>query len=149
MVDTIRQQIIDAVDTQLRTIQVTNGYRTDVGTNVQEWDLTQLDPENETDGRLEYRDEEQARVDLTVGEQTMGLVLVIRILTPGSTSAADIREMIGDVAKAMYEDPTFGSLADDTNQDGAALLDKEEAADQASGAEMRFLIEYNVARGES
>jgi len=148
MADTIRQQIIDAVDTQLQTISVANGYRTELGATVQEWDVTPLDPDSETE-RLEYRDEEEGRADLTVGEHTMGLVLVVRVLTAGSTSAADIREMIADVAKAMYEDPTFGGLASDTNQESPAVLDKDEAADTASGAEIRFLIEYTVTRGDS
>ena len=148
MADTIRQQIITAIDTQLKTISVANGYRTELGATVQEWDVTPLDPDSET-YRLEYRDEEEARADLTVGEHTMGLVMVIRVLTSGSTSAADIREMISDVAKAMYEDPTFGGLAYDTNQAAPAILDKDEAADTASGAEIRFLIEYTVARGQS
>jgi hypothetical protein len=148
MADTIRQQIIDAIDTQLKTILVSNGYYTDLGLTVQEWDLTPLDPDNETE-RLEYRDEEESRLDLTVGEQTMGLPLAIRVLTAGDTSVRDIREMLADVAKAMYEDPTWGALASDTNQEGLATLDKAEAADQASGVEVRFLIEYTVARGES
>ena len=149
MADTIRQQIITAVDTQLKTISVANGYRTALGATVQEWDLTPLSAANETTGRLEYRDGGEDRLDLTVGEQTMGLPLVIRVLTPGSTSMADIRKMLADVAKAMYEDPTFGGLADDTNQEGPATLDKGEEADEAAGVEILYRIEYTVARGDS
>lgn len=145
MPDTIRQQIISAVDAKFKTILTTNGYFTNLGQNVTEWDRRPLAAEETF--RLTYRDEEEGRVQATVGEQDIGLMLTIWVLAKSGTSAADIRKMIADVAKAMYADPSWSNLASDTLQDGAVKLDKDEAADVASGAEIKFRVEYSVDRG--
>jgi len=149
MLDTIHQQLITAIDTKLKTILVANGYRSNLGLNVEEWDLTPLDIAGGETFRLTYRDDEEGRADVTVGAQDIALALTIAILTSGSTSLADIREMLADLATAMYADPAWGGLAGDTNQDGAAKLAKGEVADTASAVEVKFKIEYTVARGTS
>ena len=148
MPDTIRQQIISAIDTQLKTILVAGGYRTNLGQNVVEWDLTPMDPSQDV-FRLTYRDEEETRADLSVGEQDMALPLTILALASGNTSLAEMRKMVADVVSAMYADPTWGGIASDTVQDGVTKLDKAQAADQASGAELKFRVEYAVERGTS
>ena len=148
MPDTIRQQLITAIDVKLKTILVAGGYRTNLGQNVIEWDLTPLDPSQDV-FRLTYRDEEETRADLSVGEQDMALPLTILVLAVGGTSLSEMRKMIADVVSAMYADPTWGGLASDTVQDGTTKLDKGQAADQASGAELKFRIEYAVERGAS
>jgi hypothetical protein len=147
MPDTLRQQIITAVDAKLKTILVTGGYYTNLGQNVKEWDETPLAVSEAF--RVEYRDEEELRQDLVVGEQDIMLPLTIRVLAAGSTSPATLRKMLADVAKAMHADPTWGGLASDTVQDGAAVVEKAEAADIAAGTQVKYRVEYSLDRGAS
>lgn len=144
----IRQQLVTAVAARLATILIANGYRTDIGAHVEEWDTVPMDRNVET-LLLEYRDAEEDRVDETVGGQDMRLPVTIRIRTAGSASLAEMRKMVADVVKAIYVDVTWGGLANDTNQDGPATMVKGQAADTAASAEARFVIEYSVSRGEA
>ena len=147
--DPKRQQVLDAVKARLQTVLIANGYRTDIGDHVTEWDTVPMDQNVET-MLLEYRDEEEDRIDVTVGQQDMVLPVRIRNRTAGSTALAAMRNILADVALAMISvDPTWGGLANDTNQDGPATLDKGQAADTAAAAEIVFKIEYSVDRGTS
>jgi len=149
MPDTIRQQLIGAIDTKLKTILTANGYYSNLGQNVDEWNLSPLDTAGGETFRLTYRDEDEGRADVTVGNQDMTLSITVLILASGSTSLADVREMLADVVAAMHADPTWSGLANDTNMDGTAKLVKAEAADTAGGVELKFGIEYSVTRGAS
>ena len=147
--DPKRQQILDAVKARLQTVLIANGYKTDIGAHVTEWDTVPMDQNVET-MLLEYRDEEEDRIDVTVGQQDMVLPVRIRNRTAGSTALAAMRNILADVALAMISvDPTWGGLANDTNQDGPATLDKGQAADTVAAAEIVFKIEYSVDRGTS
>lgn len=147
--NTKRKDILTAVAARLATVLIANGYRTDIGAHVTEWDTVPMDQAVET-LLLEYRDEEEDRIDVTVGQQDMILPFMIRIRTAGSTALATMRDILADVALCMIAvDPTWGALANDTNQDGPATLVKGQAADTAAAAEVRFKIEYSVDRGES
>ena len=146
-----RKDILAAVAARLATILTANGYRTGIGAHVTEWDTVPMDQTVET-LLLEYRDEEEDRIDVTVGQQDMVLPVSIRVRTAGATALATMRDIIADMVKCMIDpdlDPTWGGLANDTNQDGPATLVKGQAADTAASAEIKFRIEYSVDRGES
>jgi hypothetical protein len=143
----IRQEIIDALDARLKTILVANGYLTNLGQNVAEWDTTPHDPAGAT--LLEYRDEEAGREDVAVGVQDMILLVTLRVRTAGAAALTDMRNMLADVCTAMHADPTWGGLAGDTVQAGAAMADKAQDKDVAAGFEVKFRIDYTVYRGGS
>ena len=150
--DTIRQQIIAAVAARLATIQTVNGYRTDIGLYIAEWDTVPMDQAVNT-MLLEYRDETEDRIDVTVGQQDMILPVTLRVRVADNTDGAalsTLRDILADAALCMLGvDVTWGGLANDTNQDGPATTDKAQAADTAASAVIKFRIEYSVDRGES
>lgn len=145
---TVRQQILNALAIRLGTILTANGYRTNLGSNVVEWDETPLDPDLET-LRIEYRDEAGTTGYAAVGEHLHTLPVTLRILSQNNSGLAlsNLRKACADVYQAIYADVTFGGLAQDANQDGDIREDYDEKADRAAGAEIRYVIEYTTAPG--
>lgn len=146
--DPVRVQIMAAVAARIATILTANGYRTNLGADVHEWEEKPLDP-NESTLQIQYRDETEDRVQDTVGEEEMTLDLVLRIRTSQALPTSVMRSCVADVVAALYVDRTFGGLADDIQPDGAVKMDKGEKADTVVGAEMKFKIPYCVNVGES
>jgi hypothetical protein len=131
----------------LQGILYTNGYNSNLGQNVVEWTD---DPLGQGElFRLEYRSEEENRLDLVVGEQDMALALMLRVLVTGGTSIFELQGMLSDVSRVMYADPSWGGLASDTVQDGVAQKARGQAADIAGGVQVKYRIEYSVDRGMS
>ena len=62
-----RQQILDKLRDRLELILAENSYSSNLGQNVQEWDVTPLDPALEA-ARIEYRDTDETFAFETVGE---------------------------------------------------------------------------------
>ncbi len=141
--DSIRQQIITALDSRLRTILVLNGYKSNIGYQVVPWDTTPMDA-NVAAYRLEYRDPEDTQEYISVGQHYHQLKVEIRILFRDETPLENIREMIADVTQCIGLDVTWGSLAQDTNQDGNWVMDKNQASDTAAGASVKYVIEYTT-----
>lgn len=146
--DTIRKQILNALAARLATITTASGYRTNLGQNVQEWDVTPLDPDLET-LRIEYRDEAGTTGYEAVGEHLHTLPVTLRIVCKANdgTALATVRNACADVYQAIYADVTFGGLAQDTNQEGSIREDYGEKADRSAGAEVVYRIEYTTAPG--
>ena len=138
---TRRQQILTAMALQLQTILVSNGYTTDLGAHVYEWDTTPVDPGTEL-LRLEYRDAEESAGYIAVGEHYHKMPVEIRIICVQPTPLAVIRQMIADVTVAIGLDFTFGGLAIDTNLDDVWTTDKGQAADVATGASGKMVVEF-------
>lgn len=110
---TKRQQVVEALDTLLKTILTTNGYETDLGNNVFEWRATPL-AEDETPGII-WRDTADT-IDLTIGENQHNLNFEILLFAQGTTAPSTIRKMIADVVKAIGSDLTLGGLVEDIKQ---------------------------------
>ena len=109
MSDTIRQQIVDAVDTQLKTIAVASGYQTNVGSNVHEWRIIAFDPS--TLPAIIWRDlDEPNDRDTRYSERNKrSLHMQVEIL---ATAPRDYRKIIADVERAV-------KLAQATDDEGA------------------------------
>lgn len=127
MADTIRQRIITAIDTRLKAILVTGGYKTNLGNHIFEW---KTDPfqASDVDG-LTYRDPTEQR-ELGCGVYDLTLPLEIEI---ASTTPAQIRKCLADLEKAVYVDETWGGLVFDTDIDTSELkVEKKEHLYSAS-----------------
>ena len=105
MADSIRQRLISAIDTRLKTILIASGYKTNMGQNIFEW---KTDPfqASQIDG-LTYRDPKEQR-ELGCGIYDLTLPLEIEI---ASTTPAQVRKCLADLEKAVHVDPTWGGLA--------------------------------------
>lgn len=143
--DTVRQKIIDAIDTRLQTILISNGYKTDAGLKVFAWkDGVALD---DTDlPALVYKDvfDEPDQVTITNVDNTL-TVEVTALVAKGSTSDERIREMIADVIKCVGVDETWGDLAEFTRLPSGSM-EVEQLEKKIFGAQIDLRIEYQTAR---
>lgn len=106
----IRQQIITALDTRLRTITTANGYLTNVGQRVFDW-LDRDLADTELDA-IVYRDPANEISQETFSQVDNRVRVEIEVKTKSaSTTAAQVRKLIEDVYKAIGIDETFGGLA--------------------------------------
>lgn len=110
MADSTRQDIVDAIDTRLKTIKTTAGYKTNAGNNVFDW-LDRDLADSELDAII-YRDKSSV-MDMSDFDSKMSSVIVeIEVKTKSTTTtAAQVRKMIEDVYKAIGTDETWGGLA--------------------------------------
>lgn len=109
MADSIRQQIISALDARLKAILITGGYETDIGENVFDWRAESLEEDDLP--ALIYRD-----VSVESGVDTMAsffhrMVVNILVAVQSSTPMTEIRKIIADIDKAIGVDHTYGNLA--------------------------------------
>lgn len=113
MTDSIRQQIIEKIDTRFKAILKTGGYKSDLGVHVYDWLKCDLDT-TELPGLI-YRDVENEIEPYTAGLYNNKIILEIEIKAEtGSTTAESLREMVEDVYKAIGSDDLWGGLAIDT-----------------------------------
>lgn len=113
MADSTRQDIIDAIDTLMKTIKTTAGYKTNGGNNVFDW-LDRDLADSELDAII-YRDRNNQIAQETFDKVTNNLDLEIEVKTKNTTDTAKrVRELIEDVYKAIGTDETFGGLALET-----------------------------------
>lgn len=114
MSDSIRQQIMSALDTRLKLIKTTGGYKTNAGNNVFDWLDRDLD-DSELDA-IVYRDPANEIIEETFSQVSNKLRVEIDAKTKStSTTAAQIRKIIEDIYKALGTDETFGGLAYQTS----------------------------------
>jgi hypothetical protein len=138
--DTKRQRIVDKVVERMREIRVANGYQTDVGERVEDWQ-TQWN-EDELDA-LSVCDlpEESTKGNKDAKRTTHRLPVHVRIFISKHTRPAELRKMIGDVVQAVKKDLRWDGLALDTEpkQDGFVIPDD---AFVVAGGAVEFVIEY-------
>ncbi len=142
--DTVRQKIMDAIDTRLQTILIANGYKTDAGLKVFAWKDFGMDDADLP--ALVYKDIIDDPDQVTIGnvDNTL-LVEVTALAAKGSTSDEQIREMIADVIKAVGVDETWGDLAEFTLLPSASM-EVEQLEKKIFGAQVDLRIEYQTAR---
>lgn len=147
--DPKRQQILDAIAARLATILIVNGYKTDIGAHVEEWDIQPLDPNLETI-QIEYRDEAGTTGYEAVGQHLHTLPVTFRARVQNNTAGAaleTVRKACADLYQAISLDVTFGGLAQDTNQQGDIAEEFDAAADSAAAAVVKYQIEYTTLPG--
>lgn len=145
MPTSLRQQIIENVKTQLKTILVGNGFNSNLGQNVFDW-KTSAWGQNEMPG-LSVEDGSHNTQSWTLGkpgtgkvQQTINLEIFIKVES-GTTPAETLRGMIADVIQAIGNNFTFGLTNVWTEQDqDAALLVQEKNV--ISGARLGFKVHY-------
>lgn len=150
MADSIRQRILTALDTRLKTIRTSAGYETELGLNVYEWRVIDLQ-EMELPGLIwkDYAVGAAEPVTMIMGdesltEQIMDIDITIKV-QDGQDTASTIRKAIADVQKAIGTDETWGGLALMTSDNGNETERDQE--DRITGnVTMRIGITYHTTR---
>ncbi len=111
MADSVRQQVIDAIITRIKTITTANGYETDVGNSVFEWHTTDF---AEADlPVIDVRDTSES-VEVIGGHHANTLNVEVEVKTLGIAGDTEIRDIIADISKAIGTDTSLGSLVQNT-----------------------------------
>src|SRR5688500_19999684 len=109
-----RQALIDAVKTRAATITIANGYQTNIGSKVKEWQTTAL--ESADLPGLVIQDPLESTIVGEDGENS-GLyrreleIIFDAVLQESAQNAVEARKAIADVIKMIGVDPTWGGLA--------------------------------------
>ncbi|MCK9570060.1 hypothetical protein M0R72_14045 [Candidatus Pacearchaeota archaeon] len=141
----IRQQIITAIDTRLRTITVANSYTTNAGAHVYDW-LDRDLADTELDAII-YRDRSDVIEHNLTDAFTHRLRVEIDARSKNAAStAAQIRKIIDDIYKAIGVDDTWGGLAQDTSMPTNVEMAIEQADKIMGGASFTIEIEYDAAK---
>lgn len=131
----IRQQIMDKIESRLGTILVSNGYQTDIGNNVFPWLLT-------TPAILPavvFRDPTR-NVSAHMEAHLSTVSVDVEVFGAAGFTDDDIRAMIQDVIKAVGTDTTWDGLALDTE-----LVSDSVVIDTQANAVKNGLITFKVA----
>lgn len=137
-----RQSIINAIKARAATILIVNGYQTNIGGNVKEWHLTQLEPADLPAILISDPNEEADIQDVNSGHYTRKLHISLDVvLVEADRTAAKARQAIEDVIAMIGKDPKWSGLARRSvpiTED--VTVDKE--GQQYGGAHMEFYVEY-------
>jgi hypothetical protein len=142
MPKSIRQQIVEAIDTRFKTILTTGGYETNIGQNVH-WFRGRLDPAGLP--AIVCRDH-QTQEWATAGAWTRTLTIEMELyLAPTATPDTIMRSALADIEVAVGSDDTWGGLAETTHlfEGERPQIDDYETIIVASG--IFLAIEYTTA----
>ncbi len=142
----LQQQIIDALITALGEISTANGYETEIGSNVSEWDIAR-DTVDELPA-VDVRDHDTIDVSSDGGFFNYEMPVDIIVTTSGSTSKSEARKMIYDVYAAVGSDPSFGNLADNSFPQSHEI-GAEHEANLISRVVIKVLIKFSTANWSS
>lgn len=142
--DTVRQQIMDAIDTRLQTILIANGYKTNAGQKVFPWKEYGLGSTKLP--ALTFRDVDDDPDQETIGNVDNILTVEVQALTTQSATSDEVaREMLADVIVAVGADETWGDLAEFTLLPSSPMA-VEQLEKKIFGAQIILVIEYRTAR---
>lgn len=140
-----RQEIVEAIKARLQTIQVVNGYDTDLGLNVFEWKVTAF-ADTELPG-VAFRDTEQTVAELTGGFRNISMTVEFILgVAAGASTPRIVRQGIGDVVRCIDSDSTWGGLAWDTAiQSDEMFMDHD--GKLTGMAKVTAVVKYQIQRG--
>jgi hypothetical protein len=139
--DPIRQRIMDAVKARFALILISNGYNTDVGSNVFEQKAEPFQ-ESEIPG-MNIRESETPKMD-TVGAEVHPMVFEVFAIDNGDASPAALRNIWADIIIAIGLDRTWGGLAQDTSLPEVGTADTVIAEKTVAGARISFTVTYST-----
>ena len=144
MSDSIRQQIMSALEARLKTIKKASGYKTNLGWNIAHW---RVPPWAEADlPACTLRDTSAENIPLAL--KTFKNIISVELeiaCTSGSTTITDAYDLIEDVYRAIGTDQTFGGLALSAWLPSSEIVVEQEDRIIA-GVRITMTIEYIAAR---
>lgn len=150
----IRQQIINALDARLKTITVANGYLTNIGSNVEAWEVA---PAEQSElPRVEYRDEdvESSQGDgVPEGLHAHRLKITVEVINKGDTALTEIRKQESDLHKSIGVEAgatglRWGGVATFT-EPGRSRIIVDQSEIKAGTLVFEFFINYRTLAWDS
>lgn len=137
-----RQTLVDRILARFATITIANGYLTNVGAKVKEWQTTPLD-ETELTTLLVRDTIASVRPDPNGPNSSKHTwtqqIIVDAVLQESAQNAVEARKTISDINKAVAVDQTWGGLARRSEQVNEKLmLDKSGA--RVAGVQVIFNV---------
>lgn len=141
----VRQQIIDAVETRLKTITTANGYATQIGSKVYVW---RKSPLANTELPAVLVQDMAAQVDEEIiGQFTHRLAVRCAVFTSSATSPAQARAALNDLVTALFTDPFWSGLAEGGTTVASHDIMVEHDNNLVCAASVDIDIVYRTARG--
>lgn len=141
MADSLRQDIIDAVNTRIQTITTGNGYETDAGLKVF-WHKKTPMQQSDCPGLVLVDIKGQPRA-IAFRTNINTIELTINGFYVGETDGTFARKLIADIVKCIGVDVTWGGLAEDSVEvDSSDDIEMEHMERKISGVEVVFEITY-------
>ena len=106
MSDTVRQQIVDAVETRFKTISVANGYQTNIGTKVYVCRAVAPAENEATAGVMNIWDMEEDSKPMLSKVHEHAITFHVYVTKVGAGAAEWLRNVVADIARAIVEKKT-------------------------------------------
>lgn len=138
-----RQDIVDAIETRLKTITTGGGYSTQIGSKVYPWRKTAVQVSEVP--CLCFWDQ-QADVEFegrAIGTRQHNLAVEVVVFVKSATTAAQARAALQDVVAAIGTDDTLGGLADRCELT-AHELTMEVDGDICGAGRIAFTVQYTT-----
>ena len=147
---TVRQSIVDALVTRLKTVTVSNGYASNAGLTVYAWF-----PENLQVNVLPcilIRDTADQIEDLsrTVTQHRLSID-VMGFVASGTTTDDAARALVGDLAKCLMNpaDRTLGGVCDSISMTDGGTIQLEQSSDATrASVSLGLTVVYRTERGD-
>lgn len=139
MAQTIRQQLIEAVEARLGTVAAFQG-------RIYPWRRTPLSLAEVPCAVILDRDAAVRYEGVEMGKGEHLLTIDIEGYAKGSTTAVQARSMLGDIVAAVWQDPRWGGLARWTTIDSHELA-LEHAEEIVGGIKVQITITYRAPLG--
>lgn len=145
MPDSIREQVVQALETLLGTITKTNGYLTNVGNKIYRGTDRPLEI-SELPGAVMVEGQESSDQEVTIGKNHHYLNISVEARTT-YTDTENYQQvagkMLADIIKVVGTDPTLGGLAIDISNQGN-IVDRPEAEAQIAAVDISLLVHYRT-----
>ena len=141
MPDTIRQRIVDAIQSAARGISVANGYKTDFGGRAHLWKVTPYEDAGLPCLNIFDRKREIERH--LSGRHHHQLLVEIVVVALGTATDRDLRAMMADVIRMVGQNRKWGGLAYDTDPVSDEIAIEQEDR-KRGGAKLAFLIHFRT-----
>ena len=139
----IRQLVVTALDTLLKTIKTTAGYQTNLGSNVFWWRDTPLQA-SELPGVV-CRDMNDTIVR-AIGQHEHSLTIEVIVSVNSSDSGATMRLAISDIIKALGTNVSpntcLGGYAEDISPPDSETIEVEHEGIKGYGIRLTFNVTY-------
>lgn len=143
MADSIRHQIVTAIDAKLKTILTVNGYETNLGNNVYEFWEEPLEID-ELPGVI-WKDKSEISTPLVSDFQDRLLTIGLILQAVGADAPKQLRKMIADIEKAVKSNIQWSGLAIDTDAVSMTESFEMEHKDRRIGAcRIEFAVKYRT-----
>jgi len=142
MADSRRQDIIDAINTQFAKIRTANGYKTNIGASVREWQTTPIPVD--VLPAICFRDGDN-EIEASAFDKSFNRVILVIEAFGKDVSAATVRTYVEDIYKAVGADETWGGLALETQPLGDTI-NMETEEEGVGRATVRISILYETTK---